>query len=95
MRVHLGDHLRGHSAGALGGETHGSAKQVGKMLRHRTQRVLQIHLALGPPEMGHDDHFCTGCPQMLERGQALLNPGVVGDVSDAFAHFSRDVEIDA
>jgi hypothetical protein len=57
----------------------GHAQQVAEAGGHLGEAHALVHLALGPAEVGRQDHLGAVVAQVGDRGQGGADAGVVGD----------------
>jgi hypothetical protein len=87
-RGHLG---LGVGADAAVGLHHGLAQQLAEAGGHGGEAHALIHLALGPAEVGGQDHLGALGGEVVDRGQGSADAGVVGDGAGVI---ERYVEVD-
>ena len=89
--LHRGDRLRRNLADAIGGEADRAAEVFGDGRGDGPQRIGFVRPALGPAEMGEQDHLAALVGDFADRRQHALDAGRVADL----AVLHRHVEIDA
>jgi len=90
-RLDRGFHFR---AAGGGNEAHFRVDDFGEVIRHRLERERGIGFALRASEVGGQDHARAILNQVVERGQARLHPGVVGDLdAPVLTVFEGDIVI--
>ena len=58
------------------------AEQIAEMFRHRLHAVLGVVLAFGgSAQVGHEDHFGTGCKRLLNARQCRFDAGIAGNLA--------------
>ena len=87
----LGHHRPGLGADTVAGEGHASAQCLAQLGRDGGKGERRIGLALGPPEVGHDDHPGALGGEFPQGRHQTRDPRPVRDL--AIGH--RDVEVGA
>ena len=66
----------------IGSKLHTHAgQQLCQPLSHGLKRILHIHLAFGPSQMGAENNLCLMGKKILDSGQGCNNTLVIGNLS--------------